>query len=468
MSLSAAAAFFPRFLKTIFLLLATYHAMACLNSRISYASWRLRVFRQLFRPNGFPEVGYRAISTSNGTREPLRPTASSADKTLKSTPTENKEAVAASEEAEKGSKQHLRPSELLPQSPLLTNPRPGHDKLHKKKRRPDPKESDIHLNPWAQALASPLRACKVTGARVPRAFMSEWGFVQRPDVEDKLWLLPVGLMKDKLNPSSTTPSQEEGHTKDDNDNHNNKNNVKKNTTRHLTLRIVDRLPLLRTLTSTYWSTKTNRKREPLAKLLPHRWKHPLGPVTSWEESQLSLREDTPTFTLKMMRRDVVQKLKAACDPPDTQPEAKRRVWTVLPVSKYGRAHIARRTWSMEPFERMECCGVLVNNRRRGKPGRVTGLWPRMPEIVCISKQKKVAPVFDLTVMLGEEELTELREYCPGLFGKTAVVLRPDNKVTVDAMLALWRLRGFVRSDGVLEPPRMEVRLRSKWRSNYLL
>lgn len=123
---------------------------------------------------------------------------------------------------------------------------------------------------------------------------------------------------------------------------------------------------------------------------------------------------------------------------------------------------------MEPFERMECCGVLVNNRRRGKPGRVTGQWPRMPEIVCISKQKKVAPVFDLTVMLGEEELTELKEHCPGLFGKTAVVFRPDNKVTVEAMLALWRLRGFVRSDGVLEPPRMEVRLRSKWRSNYLL
>ncbi|GLA09325.1 hypothetical protein AnigIFM60653_011404 [Aspergillus niger] len=433
--------------------------MACLNSRISYASWRLRIFRQLFQPNGSPEVGYRAISTNNGAREPR--SAASADKTLKSTPTEAAASAASEDKKELG--RPLRPSELLPQSPLLTNPRPGHDKLHKKKRRPDPNESDIHLNPWAQALASPLRACKVTGARVPRAFMSEWGFVQRPDVEDKLWLLPVGLMKDKLYPSSTNPPQKE-HTKD-NDNDKIDTNKK---TRHLTLRIVDRLPLLRTLTSTYWSTKTNRKREPLAKLLPHRWKHPLGPVTSWEESQLSLREDTPTFTLKMMRRDVVQKLKAASDPPNTQPEAKRRVWTVLPVSKYGRAYLARRTWSMEPFERMECCGVLVMNRRRGKPGRVTGLWPRMPEIVCISKEKKVAPVFDLTVMLGEEELEELREYCPRLFGKTAVVLRPDNKATVEAMLALWRLRGFVRSDGVLEPPKVKVRLRSKWRSNYLL
>ncbi|GKZ36154.1 hypothetical protein AbraIFM66950_007061 [Aspergillus brasiliensis] len=447
--------------------------MACLNSRISYDSWRLRVFRQLFRPNGSPEVEHRAISTSNGTRGP-RPTSSSADKTLKSTKTEAAEDTTTKKVGDEP-KKPLRPSELLPQSPLLTNPRPGHDRLHKKKRRPDPKESDIHLNPWAQALASPLRACKVTGARVPRAFMSEWGFVQRPDVEDKLWLLPVGLMKDKLYPSSTsptTPPQDEHISDDRNNNDNNDKNKNKNTTppptRHLTLRIVDRLPLLRTLTETYWSTKSNRKREPLAKLLPHRWKHPLGPVTSWEESQLSLREDTPTFTLKMMRREVVQKLKAATEPRNTQPEAKRRVWTVLPVTKYGRTYLARRTWSMEPFERMECCGVLVMNRRRGKPGRVTGLWPRMPDIVCISKEKKVAPVFDLTVMLGEEELGELREYCPRLFGKTALVLRPDNKATVEAMLTLWRLRGFIRDDAVLEPPKVKVRLWSKWRTNYLL
>ncbi|OOG00171.1 hypothetical protein ASPCADRAFT_402784 [Aspergillus carbonarius ITEM 5010] len=422
--------------------------MACLNSRLSYASWRLRVFRQLFHHNGSHPALYRSMSTSpDGTPppdEPSTPTSASSD-TPEPIQQEQEEKIISP-----------RPSELLPQSPLITDPRPGYDKLHKKKRRPDPKESNIHLNPWAQALASPLRACKVTGVRMPRAFLSEWGSIKRPDVPDKLWLLPVGIMKDKL-PIEAILSKK-------NDNKANNNNP--NSLRHLTLRIVDRLPLLRTITDAYWSMKHARNRSPLAKLIPHRWKHPVGPMTARDEGQLTWREDMPEFVLRMMRQNVLNVLKKASDASSTRPE-ERKVWSVIPMKQYGRSYLSRRTFAMEPFDRVECCAVLVVNRRKAKPGRFTGLYPRMPNEVFVSREKKVAPVFDLTVMFSEDELQELRE-CHPRFENTALLFRPDDQATIDAMLALWKLRGFIRDDRVLEPPPVAYNLKSIWRSRYLL
>ncbi|PWY70369.1 hypothetical protein BO94DRAFT_539837 [Aspergillus sclerotioniger CBS 115572] len=416
--------------------------MACLNNRLSYASWRLRVFRQLFRPNGSHPALYHSKSTSrNGT--PL---------------SDVLEFFEDEEEVKRRRRMYpsRRPSESLPQSPLITNPRPGYDKLHKKKRRPDPTESNIHLNPWAQALASPVRACKVTGVRMPRALLSEWGSIKRPDVPDKLWLLPVGLMKDKF-PIETVLSKKSA-SKATNNN--------PNSVRHLTLRIVDRLPLLRTITDAYWGTKHARNRSPLAKLIPHRWKHPAGPMTPRDEGQLTWREDMPEFALRMMRQNVLKVLKKASDESSTQPE-KRKVWTDIPMKQYGRSYLSRRTFSMEPFDRMECSAVLVLNRRKAKPGRITGLYPRMPNEVFVSWEKKTAPVFDLTVMLSDEELQELKAHHPR-FENTALLFRPDNKATIDAMLALWKLRGFIRDDRVLEPPPLAYNLKSIWRSRYLL
>ncbi|PYI00997.1 hypothetical protein BO78DRAFT_401646 [Aspergillus sclerotiicarbonarius CBS 121057] len=417
--------------------------MACLNNRLPYASWRLRVFRQLFRPNGSHPAVYRSISTSPDGTPPT------------STTSDAQEPV---QKEEKKKKPFIRPSELLPQSPLITNPRPGYDKLHRKKRSPDPNdphESNMHLNPWAQALASPLRTCKVTGAHLPRAFLMDWGCVKRPDVPDKLWFLPLGLMGDTFR-INTTPSEMNGHqAKNKNPN-----------SKLLTLRIVDRLPLLRTISDAYWGMKHGRKREPLAKIIPHRWKHPAGPMTTRHESQLVWREDMPEFTLQMMRQAVLKVLKKASDASATRPE-ERKVWSVIPVRRYGRSFLARRTFSMEPFDRVECCGVLVMNRMKAKPGKYTGLYPRMPSEVYVSTKKKLAPVFDLTVMFSEAELQELREYHPR-FENTALLFRPDNQKTIDAMLALWRLRGFIRDDRVLEPPPVALNLKSIWRTNYLL
>ncbi|RAL02930.1 uncharacterized protein BO80DRAFT_423387 [Aspergillus ibericus CBS 121593] len=431
--------------------------MACLNNRLSYATWRLKVFHQLFRPNGVHPAAYRTFSTSSDgspTPTPDEPSTST------STPSDAQEPAQKQEQEEEAveNESSFRPSELLPQSPLITNPRPGHDKLHRRKRRPDYTETDIHLNPWAQALASPLRACKLTGERMPRALLTEWGCLQRPDAPEKLWLLPTGLFDDKLQASaSSSPLEYEQE---------NQSVPRDHRLRLLSLRMVDRLPLLRTVTDTYWSMKHGRKRQPLAKLIPHRWKQPLGPMTARDEDRLLWREDMPEFTLRMMRQDVLKWLKIATDESAKWAET-RKVWTEIPMRRYGRGFLARRTFGMEPFHRVECSAVLVLNRKKAKPGKYTGLYPRMPNEVYVSTERRLAPVFDLTVMLSEAELQELREYHPR-FENTALLFRPDNQATVDAMLALWKLRGFIRDDPVLEPAPMAFKLKSIWRTNYLM
>ncbi|PWY92744.1 hypothetical protein BO70DRAFT_425413 [Aspergillus heteromorphus CBS 117.55] len=434
--------------------------MVCLQAHLSYASWRLRVFHELFRPNPSTRVAFsrvRAFSTPAAER-PLSPEAS----TPNASPTDSVQETAPIDNAAEPTPQNerhppRRPSELLPHSPLITHPKPGHARLHKPKRRPVAGESDIHLNPWAQALASPVRTCKLTGTRMPSALMTKWGFVKRSEEDENMYLVPVGVMKDKLSPR-TTPGPNDP---------SNRNENKYKNLGQLTIRIVDRLPLLRTITEKYWKnrSKKSRKTAPLAKLIPYRWKHPVGPVTVEEEGQTVWREDMPDFALRMMREEVVRALKWASD---TSHRLDRKVWTAFPDVKYAGVAISSITYEMKPFERMGCSAVLVLDRNGVKPSSTHGVLPKIPTTVFISHKRKRVPVFDLTVMFSEAELRELRAHHPR-FDNMVLVFRPDSKPTVNAMLLLWKLKGLIYQDPVVEPPRIRHhKPPSIWRTRHIL
>lgn len=365
----------------------TTPAMECLQGRIAHVSWRRRVLRCLLElaadANG---SAYRGISTS-------RPEQSKA-------PTSTDSTTATT-----------RPSDSLPRSPLAAQQK------FEKKRKLQPKAADLHdlrRNPWAMALASPVRMCAITRTRLPRDFLGGWGLIQRPDDMEKLWLMPVELLKDELKASSTSTSTS-------------------TPLNYLKLRILNNLPMLRKLT-TPLSRATGGKRSAVARIIPQRWKPPFGPMSMQDERRMAWRHDMPSFVLEHMRKETMKRLKAACSSHDAETDAREsRVWTVVDLG------------SAQQLE--EALGRIVGVRGIQHGALlvmdVQSTSTNLPEYVTLPQTQSRVPLLDLTVLLSKSNLEDLKTL-DRRFQSAALFIRPDDSLAADALLHLWKIQGLIR------------------------
>lgn len=416
--------------------------MEHLHSRVPYAQWRLRVLRQLFLPSGSSNPGFlpRRVHSSNSRVQDDH------DATTRNHKNRRNGTDSAGPTTP--------PSQLLPQSPLITHPNPGRAIRHRKKRLPtrdDLSDSDLSNNPWAVALASPVRMCSATGMRMPKAFLTEWGLIEQPasaagsNLDPKsrpgtpiekikqegkgLWILPVNLIKEYLGDPS-----EEG-------------NGKAATRRSLRLRMVDRMPILQKISNAVIRSR-KAKHSPFLPMIPLRWKSPFGPLTSACESRLAWRFDMPDFVLRMKRKEVMKQLKCASD--GFKKRDVNNVWVSFDASYpySGEALLEGLTTEGAArgvtFEHIERGVFLVFGDGTGNGiDASTGEADIAPEIVTLPGIDRKVPVFDLSRLFFKAELEEIRTYHPR-FQKPAVLLRPSNKITVDAVLGLWHLQGYLR------------------------
>jgi len=316
-----------------------------------------------------------------------------------------------------------------------------------KQRKRLPTKTDLDplaKNPWAVALASPPRMCALSGARLPRDILGEWGLVRKPDT-DLNYLLPVGLLQDSLarkpapSPTQTPDAEAAKQTTDPDGNEptvRSMRNDKKG--RHLFLRMIDSLPFLRVVAPIL--ARRAGKKPAAAKMLPFRWKHPHGPITSREEKSIVWMEGMPEYVLKHMRRDVVKKLdrtrtKWHLDSGDG-------VWSALDIQEVSDAAIVDALGGLGAIERAECGAVLLLRPRKARDGDLN-------EVVHPQTQSKI-PVFDLSVLLGESELESLRATQARHYQQAAVFFRPDDAWSIKAMLSLWKLKMFVAEDPTLK------------------
>lgn len=436
--------------------------MECVNGRISYASWRLKVFRQLFLSS--PD----RVTPSRSSRRKISSTSYNWNETRRqdyhvsgeqgNIPNENGEGKEGNTAANPSERNSQRPSQLLPQSPLLNLPRGG---LDKKRKKPATAEDikDLRTNPWAIALASPPRMCSVTGARLPKALMGDWGMVQRPD-SDRLWLIPVGLLRDELEAAEPQQASNEGK----------RDPAEKPKPSHplrlLTLRMLDRLLLLKEVTKQIVKVSPSKK-SPATRLIPHRWKEPRGPFTSRDENRITWREDMPAFVLRSMRKEAVKKLKRACDR-YKHSNAVKVVWRDVPLNGDSEAALVEGLKQMPRFKRMECGSVLIlraqakandfsspsnSCKSSHDQSSLSELEQEMhsmdsstfPDLVMLPQCQSKVPVFDLSALLSETDLEELGKHHPR-FRSRALFFRPVDAITVDAVLGLWRLKGSVMHD----------------------
>ncbi|KAJ5377332.1 uncharacterized protein N7496_004741 [Penicillium cataractarum] len=381
--------------------------MECTRRPLSYARWRLRIFRQLLGPSLAPP-SRRHLSSS----------------------------LIHADEAPSDATS-LPPSKRLPQSPLVTHPRSSHNKLRKKLPTSQDK-SELKNNPWAVALASPVRMCSVTGARIPRDLLGEWGLVRKPDTENS-YLLPVDLIKDSLQARQEVKSTDEEKTpyldpaamaaaaplpakaiRNEKPGH------------QLLLRMINSLHLLEELAKPL--SKNAGKKPAISRLLPFRWKHPLGPITSRVEKLLLWRPDMAEYVLQQRRSDVVKKLERTRRR-YTRLDIPGGAWSVLDIQESSNNGLVEALERLGSFDRMASGAVLLLAPLSNGES--------CPEAVFNPSTQSQVPVFDLSTLLSASDLAKLRDTEAPHFHNVALFLRPDDRIGVEAILALWKLQRFM-------------------------
>ncbi|KAJ5555643.1 hypothetical protein N7535_008076 [Penicillium sp. DV-2018c] len=409
--------------------------MECVCARIPYTTWRLQAFRQL-------------LATS-------RPLTAHAARRGISNARQNKSNETPSEaENNHSDPKSIPPSQLLPQSPLFRQSRRG--EKNRKRRSTTEEEAHLRKNPWAVMLASPIRMCSITAARLPSDLLGTWGLVQQPG-EEKMYMMPVGLLRDSShgkktqtpesspeaaiadNPESAKPqaaspeedSQLQSVVPD---------SRPERAGRELLLRIAELLPLLRCITPPLVRNKgTGRgKRSAMSRLIPFRWKRPTGPITTQTEKQISWSEDMPDVVLYGMRNQVMEKFSAVLEKYKRVGTA-NGVWRALDLPVYSDVALEEALGSLDSFERMECGAVLLLDSKKPAAAGDASNSKVVLESVTLSQTKSKVPVFDLSVLFSESDLMKLRE-SHGQLRHNALFFRPEDQIGIDGMIALWKLK----------------------------
>ncbi|KAL4926967.1 uncharacterized protein BDV17DRAFT_268363 [Aspergillus undulatus] len=426
--------------------------MEHLHSQLPYSQWRLQILRQLFLPSGSSNATFlsrRAYSTSNNRAQ------ADPDTTIAKDNDDNTNGIDTA-------KSTIPLSQRLPQSPLITDPHPGRDLRHRKKRRPTSNDlADLSNNPWAMALASPIRMCNWTNSRLPKAFLTDWGLVEEPVAaaessngqnpspeasvsqkankdkgkDNKLWVLPVGLLKDDLvNPAHNAKGKRDGRSV---------------TTANVKIRMIDRLPLLQHVTNATDNKRERRYSSVLMPVIPLRWKSPQGPMTGRDMDRMVWRGDMPDFVLGMKRRNALEMLKRVSDTFKSQ-KTWSKVWMSFDARKPHsetallEGLITEGKARNRTIDRMETGAFIVfGNDSRNCSGANAGEATTLSELVTLPASGRKVPVFDLTRLFSQAELEELRAYHTR-FRKFAAFLTPSNKVMANAILELWSLQGYAR------------------------
>jgi hypothetical protein len=333
------------------------------------------------------------------------------------------------------------------------------------------------------ALASPVRACAVTKVRHPAALLGAYSLAQRPGTE-ALWIMPVDLLKDKLREAALGVKQRYGSVPSEIDDAVEFKEQKTQSIQFLKLRLIDRLLLLKEMTS-YFVASSSKMNGRLTKIIPHRWKSANGSLTPRDIKSMVWREDMPEFVLECMGKEVVRTLESVSRRAEECPEREKNFWSLTGDSA---STVAEAIQKMNIMENMHCGAILImsgdsssalmskqraistvtNPDNKADPeehAAPLGLEQTMVQEPTTSPTEKISdrllydsldyltlpqthskvPIFNLSALLSPHHLERIRGSHPR-FQDDALFFSPKGKVGIDAILSLWRLKGSVMHD----------------------
>lgn len=364
-----------------------------------------------------------------------------------------------------GEPRESNPSQLLSRSFLES--RLAHKGTGKiRKRLPTKEEMNLlQYNPYAQALASPIRACYATGARLPSAFLNRWGLIQHPETKN-FWLMPTSLLETELGQVCVDDHDDALYgEKEDGAEDNRRETLYRNPKRKkkvtpLFLRQTTR-PMYLSNTMTIFRALAKIQPNAVARnLIPHVWKSPKGPITKIAERKTVWREDMDEFLLKRLRAVAVKQLKRAIvflSHPADQPG-----FVTLELGRKGGTEALREALKqMELKKHSTTWGAILIVQPRGvkssphlvqetdsssaasssAPGDASQ-HDEFPDCISPAKTNVRFPIFDLTKLLTKEDLEQLAENVP-YFREGALFLQPGKVLPMKMVLKLWALKSYM-------------------------
>ncbi|KAL8952729.1 MAG: hypothetical protein Q9222_001378 [Ikaeria aurantiellina] len=283
--------------------------------------------------------------------------------------------------------------------------------------KPSAFQEKLRKNPYAQALATPIRTCAITGARLPNYFLLDFGLATHPRT-GKPWQIPRLAIDPSATVTTEVPDTEKASegtstASSEGDGVSATTSSTQPPSRAVAgSNIVAQQSAMRLM--------SNVKHKSYMQMIPHRWKLD----SRFKAGEIVWRKDMDTFVLDLMKKKLVQSLQF--------------------LSSRPAAYIAQ-------------CEGFEDIQKKHQPGAV--LWlgnsdddhqphgnGEAPSFYAMVKYRDAGhiPIYNLPNLLGAEYLQQLRNSNKN-FDATLVVVK-HKRNTVDALMQLWKLMGYVASD----------------------
>ncbi|KAI9737701.1 MAG: hypothetical protein M1818_005705 [Claussenomyces sp. TS43310] len=279
-------------------------------------------------------------------------------------------------------------------------------------KEPTPFQQQLAKNPYAQALATPVRMCSLTRISLPSFFLQDFEIVTHPDTREP-WYLPRSLVSSHQ--PLPSPSSEASKS------------LRPQSARPTTFGsksyTLSRMSLLHAMHVQRSGYDNGHRNFPMPNIKQSR---------AFQKYDIKFREDTDTFVLELMRRRTVERMKYLCD--------LKRGYLVSCKAQEG-GEMAVGVWEDAKMKKgtaaMLWLGPIAGSKGEdiAEPGEFSTL--------DVEKELKCKiPVHNLPRLLGPTYVEDLRRYAPHMFGAEVVVLK-HRRLTVDLQLRLWKLQGYL-------------------------
>jgi hypothetical protein len=342
----------------------------------------------------------------------------------------------------------------LPLSPYMDPELLSARKKYRQPKQPPSKtptdfQKQLARNPYALALATPIRACRVTLHHLPRYFLQDFNVVEHPETREPWWL-PRSLAQE-YSPRSLRKGEEyatwESEEADDNEEvdiedsykagvqdgadepemDNSKSGTEYTTKEPVPLpqRVGPRAYVLarQDLLAGLSGPRNHKSSHILASVFPVRTRAKQALQALY--SSAKIRPDIDTFTLELMRRRTVEELEYLV----------KSGSYIRPCETWEDAMKAKR----QPGAILWTGGVKSEIEVGEAPPEFATVQIGTAEIKT-AKIRKV-PVHNLQTLLGEEHLQRLRDVSK-VFRNELLIIKHRNR-TVGVEMKLWRLQGYL-------------------------
>ncbi|KAK0619295.1 hypothetical protein B0T14DRAFT_431572 [Immersiella caudata] len=276
----------------------------------------------------------------------------------------------------------------------------------KQREKPYSKKSTfrklLELNPYAQALATPIRMCSVTKTPMPKFFLQQFRLVTHPETDETWWM--AQNLKKWEPPAETEP--------------NNKLDADKTCRESAG-------PSAYVLSSHGLLDSMQNKRSPYAgkqRGLMHQTIFASGAPIGQYLNKALWRHDMGPFLLEIMRRRVVEQLLYFADK----------------VEKANRRYLIKcDSWDEVKQYNHRGCMLYFE----GPVGTDTAVIPQLSAMSIEKRYNGTLAVHNMQQLLTEEHIQRLRAESTVLRDGSLFLL--GRRPTIDLQLLLWKLQGYV-------------------------